>query len=92
MRTNLWCEAVRFSDEPGFSKSRQNIAATHDVPVRIAILTIDVTITNNAHCGTLASLISIRPSIEGFGSTFQGLELRRPGGMDAARLGKEIAR
>ena len=47
---------------------------------------------NNAHCGVLVTLLSIRPSIEGFGSTFQGLELRRLGSMDAARLGKENAR
>ena len=31
-------------------------------------------------------------SIEGLRSTFQGLELRRLGSMDAARLGKENAR
>jgi hypothetical protein len=47
---------------------------------------------DNAHCGTLASLLSIRSSIEGIGSTIQGMELRRPGGKDAARLGKEMAR
>lgn len=46
----------------------------------------------NAHCGTFGSLISIRSSIEGIGSTLQGLEPRRPGGTDAAWLGKEIAR
>jgi hypothetical protein len=27
-----------------------------------------------------------------FGSTFQGLDLRRPGGKDSTRLGKEMAR
>ena len=47
---------------------------------------------NNAHCGDFVSLLSIRPSIEGDDSTFQGLELRRLGDMDATRLGKEIAR
>ena len=49
-------------------------------------------LSRNGHCGVSASLLSIPPSSEGFGSTFQGLDLRRPGGMDAARLGKEIAR
>jgi hypothetical protein len=47
---------------------------------------------NNAHCGVFRSLLSIHSSIEGYDSTFQGLELRRLGDMDATRLGKEIAR
>jgi len=38
-------------------------------------------------------IFAINPmSIEDFRSTFQGLELRRLGSMDAARLGKEKAR